>query len=80
MKSIVRLVAEFAGGVDVRAIPAADVVLIVEERVAFGAAIEDIPQESAVWRSLRAAPLMLLLEDWVPRPRQETRHFPGTLR
>jgi hypothetical protein len=62
--TVVELVAEFADGVDVRAIPAADVVLIVKELAAIGLAIEDIPEESAVWRSLRAAPLALILEEW----------------
>jgi hypothetical protein len=58
------LVAEFAGGLDVTAIPAVDVVLIVKELAAIGAGFEDIPEESAVWRSLRAAPLTLVLEKW----------------
>jgi hypothetical protein len=62
--TVVHLVAEFAGGVDVRAIPAADVVLIVKELAAIGLAIEEIPEGSAVWRSLRAAPLALTLEKW----------------
>jgi len=38
--------------------------LIVKELAAIGPAIEDIPEESAVWRSLRAAPVTLLLGQW----------------
>jgi hypothetical protein len=37
--TFVHFVAEFAGGVDVRAIPAADVVFIVKELAAIGSAI-----------------------------------------
>jgi hypothetical protein len=36
--------------VDVRAIPAADVVFIVKELAAIGSAIEDIPEESSSFR------------------------------
>jgi len=60
-----RLLPEFSYGVDLKRLPAADVLSIVGALVRVSESMESIPTNSAVWNSLRAQhPMTVRVNGW----------------
>src|SRR5437763_1253726 len=62
----VRLLPEFSYGVDLKKVPASDVLAIVRELVQVSESMESIPDNGAVWDSLRKQhPMSLRVNGWL---------------